>query len=84
MSEGLALGGDDDEWEEYRFTVDKVKPNGIIVLDDGLEVELHKTDMRIRLDDGKKARAIGVIDAEVLYERCPLCDEDILDSVCKS
>tara|TARA_R100001082_G_scaffold14525_1_gene7445 strand:+ start:742 stop:1092 length:351 start_codon:yes stop_codon:yes gene_type:complete len=74
----LAFGGDkEDEWEEYKFTVDKVKPNGVIVLDDGLEVELHKTDMRIRLDDGKKARAIGVIDAEVLYERCPLCDEDI-------
>ena len=78
MSEGLAFGGDDeDDWVKYRFTVDKVKPNGFIVLDDGLEVELHKTDMRIRLDDGTKARAIGVIDAEVLYERCPLCNEDI-------
>ena len=78
MNGGLALGGDDEGgWEGYRFTVDKVRPNGIIVLDDGAEVELHMVDMRIKLDNGKRARAIGVIDAEVLYERCPLCEEGI-------
>ena len=84
MTGGLAFGGDDeDDWVKYRFTVDKVKQNGIIVLDDVLEVELHKTDMRIRLDDGTKARAIRVIDAEVLYERCPLCNEDIREGCMK-
>jgi len=78
MTGELAFGGDnEDKWEEYRFTVDKVRPNGIIVLDDGEEVELHMVDMRINLDNGKGARAIGVIDAEVLYENCPLCEEDV-------
>ncbi len=78
MTGGLVFGGDDeDNREEYSFSVDKVRSNGIIVLDDGLEVELHKVDMRIKLDNGKKAKAIGDIDAEVLYERCPLCGEDV-------
>ena len=78
MTGGLAFGGDDeDDWVKYRLTVDKIRPNGIIVLDDGLEVELHKTDMRIRMEDGKRAKAIAVIDAEVVYEACPLCHEKI-------
>ena len=79
MTGGLAFGGDDkrDDWVDYRLTVDKIRPNGIIVLDDGLEVELHKTDMRIKMKDGKRAKAIGVIDAEAVYEYCPLCDEEV-------
>ena len=78
MTGGLAFGGDDeDDWVDYRLTVDKIRPNGIIVLDDGLEVELHKTDMRIKMKDGKRAKAIGVIDADAIYDICPLCDAEI-------
>lgn len=79
MAGGLAFGGDDDrdEWVDYRLTTDKIRPNGIIVLDDGLEVELHNVDMRIKLREGSKARVIGVIDADAIYDICPLCEAEI-------